>query len=119
MRRQRSFYLTRILILAGALALLCQLGAKAPDPAEPIPRAKPECDRPGRRVLGTFQETGQGPRLAWFDLDSGRLTPVGLSEIRPQRYALSHDGRWIALLTTLDRPGEQGGNNGPEVDVSK
>jgi hypothetical protein len=92
-------------------------GATVPLPREILAGGRLEFDLAGKRVLGHFQEPGQGISLAWFDLASGRLTPVGPADPRPQRHALSRDGRWIALTTSMDRPDEQGGNNGPEVDL--
>src|SRR5262249_44567785 len=35
------------------------------------------------------------------------------------RYALSPDGKWIVYSTTLDKPDEQSGNNGPQTDLWK
>jgi len=71
----------------------------------------------GTRVLGGFQAPGQEKALAWFDLNTGELTPVRTGPLRPHRYALSHDGRRIAFTTTQDVADQQGGNDGPEADV--
>jgi hypothetical protein len=86
-------------------------------------------DPGGTRLLGKFQVPGQKPvlqgpggggTLAWFDLESGTLQPVPTPGVVPRRFALAHDGRSIALVTTQDRIGqEQAGNNGPEADLWK
>jgi hypothetical protein len=86
-------------------------------------------DPKGRRLLGKFQMPGQTPALlgpgtggtlAWLDLESGALEPVPTAGVAPRRHALSNDGRWIALVTTLDVIGrEQTGNNGPDHDLWK
>jgi hypothetical protein len=113
-------YLDSTNYLDGSLRVVrAEDGAGVPLPREVLAGGRLEFDRAGQRVLGIFREPGQEPRLAWFDLMSGQLTPIGLAEPRPRHAALSHDGRWIALTTTLDRPGEQGGNDGPEVDLWK
>jgi hypothetical protein len=71
----------------------------------------------GTRVLGVFQSPGREQAFAWYHLSTGTLTPVSTGPLRPQSYALSHDGRRIAFTTTQDVPGQQSGNNGPEADV--
>jgi hypothetical protein len=86
-------------------------------------------DPAGKRILGRFQMPGQGPglpgpggggTLAWYDIETGALVPVRTGGLQPRRYALSQDGRWIALVTTLDVFGqEQTGNNGPDADLWK
>ncbi len=69
------------------------------------------------KLLGTFRRPGGQYSLCWLDRKSGELGP----EIRPStwglRYALAHDGKTIALATTQDIRGEQGGNNGPQCDL--
>jgi hypothetical protein len=94
-------------------------GSAVPLPIEVLARGKLEFDPTGQRILGVFQTPEQRSRLSWLDLASGQLSPVGPSQPRPRCHALSHDGRWIAWSTTLDRAEEQGGNNGPEVDLWK
>jgi len=72
----------------------------------------------GRRILGVFRADNKDWGLAWFDLESGALTSVTMPPAWA-RYALSPDGRWIAYTQTMDGPGQQGGNNGPQADVWK
>jgi hypothetical protein len=85
-------------------------------------------DRAGRRVLGLFQPPSERIRLAWFDLESGELTtavaaeswpghPPGTPGIARQRFALSHDNAWVAVIAAADEPGEQGGNRGPQSEL--
>jgi hypothetical protein len=73
----------------------------------------------GRRILGNFQaQAGRPESLQWLDRD-GTLTPV-LNPPRPvRRHSLSHDGRWVAFVTTLDAQGQQSGNDGPQNEVWK
>lgn len=92
-------------------------GAPVPLPIEVTAIDKITFAPDGRRVLGTFQAPGRALALAWFDLDTGALSPVATGSIRPQRHALSHDGARVAFTTTQDLPGEQAGNDGPESDL--
>jgi TolB protein len=94
------------------------------DDGAPVPLPKPvvaegvlDFSADGRRILGRFQVPDVGRSLSWFDTDSGALVPVATGKTRPDRYALSHDGRRLAFTTTLDVPGQQSGNDGPEADV--
>jgi hypothetical protein len=81
---------------------------------------KLEFDPAGTRVLGRFQPPEGPPALAWFHLETGRLEPVPTGDLSPWRYALSHDGRSIALTTTRDTRGvKQTGDDGPETDLWK
>jgi hypothetical protein len=84
-------------------------------------------DRAGR-VLGLFQPPGEKVRLAWFDLETGELTNAIRAESWPghspgtpglarQRFSLSHDDRWLAVVSVADEPGEQTGNRGPQSDL--
>jgi hypothetical protein len=71
----------------------------------------------GRRLLGAFR-VGEANRLAWFDLESGGLTPlVPVSSY--SRYALSPDGKWVVHTEVPDQPGEQTGNDGSYTDLWK
>src|SRR5262245_58686308 len=80
-------------------------------------RGKLAFDPSGGRILGIFQEPGKEFALGWFGLETGRVEPVptGLPSFR--NYALSGDGSSIALVSTQDRAGQQGGNDGPEADL--
>ena len=97
------------------------------DDGTPLPVPQPirvgdrlEFDRAGKRILGRFQPPDQEPALGWFDLDTGRFQPVPTPGLQPQRYALSQDGRWIALTTTKDTRGvKQAGDDGPDTDLWK
>jgi TolB protein len=94
-------------------------GSRVELPREINVRDKLHFDVSGRRILGNFQDENQNFVLAWFDLENGRLAePVQISAGR-QKHALSHDQQWIATTTSLDEPGQQSGNNGPQVDLWK
>lgn len=90
---------------------------KAPQTGGTYAANKLEFSADGKQLLGTFRVGGDF-RLAWCDLDSGEftaLTPVGAYF----RFALSHDGKWIAHTASPDRPGEQAGNDGSYTDLWK
>jgi Tol biopolymer transport system component len=79
--------------------------------------SKLEFSPDGKRLLGAFR-VGEVNRLAWFDLDSGELTPlVPVSSY--SRFALSPDGKWIVHTSSPDVPGEQAGNDGSYTDLWK
>jgi dipeptidyl aminopeptidase/acylaminoacyl peptidase len=71
----------------------------------------------GDRVLGNFQSPGKPESLTWFNLQSGELKSVLTPARAARRLALSTDGKQIAFVTTLDVPGEQTGNDGPQNDL--
>ena len=68
----------------------------------------------GKRVLSHF---GKPSVLSWMDLDTGVLTALVPPEGFVGVFALSPDGRQIALVTTQDVTGEQTGRHGPQADV--
>jgi hypothetical protein len=72
----------------------------------------------GKKILGVFQAEGKDHGLAWFDLKTGAFQSV-LQPPSWGRYARSPDGNWIAYSQTMDEPGQQGGNNGPQTDLWK
>jgi hypothetical protein len=72
----------------------------------------------GRRILGVFRAEGKDWGLAWFDLENGGLTSVTMPPAWG-RYALTLDGRWIVYTQTMDAPGQQGGNDGPQANIWK
>jgi hypothetical protein len=96
---------------AGALRLIrADDGSELALPRPVAARGKLEFDRSGARVLGVLQEAGRDLALAWFDLDTGRLDPVPAGLPRPLHFALSRDGRSLAMwpasrpATTGPRP---------------
>ena len=79
----------------------------------------------GNRLLGRFSATAYPHYLAWLDLTTGEVNiipgvgpkdPVALARNR-MHYALSADGKTIYYALNMDRPNEQGGNNGPQMDL--
>src|SRR5262249_36253111 len=72
----------------------------------------------GKKILGVFRAGGKDHGLAWFDLETGDFQSV-LQPPAWGRFALSSDGRWIAYTQTMDEPGQQGGNDGPQADLWK
>jgi hypothetical protein len=92
-------------------------GAEVPLSRAIVARDKLEFDPSGKRLLGIFREPGKDFALAWLTLAEGRLEPVSTGLSRFQNFALSHDGKAIALYSTLDVQGQQTGNDGPENNV--
>lgn len=72
----------------------------------------------GKRLFGSFAQDGKVLGLAWYDLASGAVKSVA-PVATWTRYALSPDGQSIVYTQTMDVPGQQGGNDGPQVDVWK
>jgi len=79
----------------------------------------------GDRLLGRFSASGYPHYLAWLDINSGEVTvipgigPKDPTELARKRmhYALSADGETIYFALNMDRPNEQGGNRGPQMDL--
>lgn len=79
----------------------------------------------GKRLLGRLSANAYPHYLTWLDLESGEVTvipgigpkdPVALSRARVH-YGLSKDGESILFAMNMDLPNEQGGNNGPQMDL--
>jgi TolB protein len=73
---------------------------------------------PDGRLLGNLRIDGKDLGLALIDLKSGATQPI-VKVGRSARYALSHDGKWIAYTATMDVDGQQWGNDGPQGDIWK
>jgi hypothetical protein len=73
----------------------------------------------GKRLLGVYRADGKDYGLAWYDLSSGAVTSLDVPIAFYNRYALSPDGQWILHTSTMDKPGEQTGNDGPQADIWK
>src|SRR5258705_13019995 len=107
---------------AGPLRLItAEDGSLVKLPKDVLARGRLQFHPDGKRLLGMFALTGQPDRLQWFDLSSGLLTavnivPLDANQRASMKWALSSDGAAILLATFQDRPGEQGGNNGPSAD---
>ena len=80
---------------------------------------KVDFDPSGKRLLGVFRTGNDDHGLAWYDLQSGAVQSLGVALSWNSRHALSADGKWIAYSTTLDQPGQQSGNDGPQADLWK
>ena len=86
-------------------------------PGEVIAKDRLFFDRAGARLLGCFHRGDSRFGLCWFDLASGQLGPQLRADRWGQRYALSPRGDRIAIATSRDVRGEQGGNQGPQCDI--
>jgi Tol biopolymer transport system component len=73
----------------------------------------------GSRLLGVYRADGKDHGLAWYDLQTGAVKSLDVPLSSWSRYGLSPDGKWVVYTSTLDQPGEQTGNNGPQTDVWK
>jgi TolB protein len=106
---------------AGPLRLItAEDGSAVKLPKDLLARGRLQFHPDGKRLLGMFALTGQPDRLQWFDLNSGELTPIGISSLdanqrSAMKWALSPDGASLFVATFQDRPGEQTGNNGPST----
>jgi hypothetical protein len=78
---------------------------------------KLDFDPAGQRVLGVFRSGAQDHGLAWYDLRTGNVDSLGTSLTAFSRHALAADGQSIVYSTTMDRPSEQMGNDGPQADL--
>jgi len=115
----------RIAFVRGAAVRIVQF----PEGKEiPLPRARQtagtyavnrlEFSADGKRLLGAFRTDGGVNSLAWFDLESGDLTPL-VPVSTYFRFALSPDGKWIVYGLIPDLPGQQSGNDGSFTDLWK
>lgn len=111
-------YIETRAFLAGQLRVVDAAdGAPLALPREIVVQGKLDFDARGDTILGNFQNAAQNFALAWYDLRTGELGEPIRAGLSREPWALSNDGQWIAFATSLDVSGEQGGNNGPHVDV--
>ncbi len=86
-------------------------GSPLPVPKNAVAQGKLFFHPDGKRLLGNFRT------LAWLDLATGETKPL----LDPPRavpvFALSPDGTQVLFATSQDVPGEQGGHNGPQMDL--
>ena len=92
-------------------------GTIIPLPKQILARDKLFFDREGNRLFGAFHRGSGQFTVGWLDLETGELGEELRAFSWGLRYALSHDAKTIALATTQDIRGEQGGNNGPQCDL--
>jgi hypothetical protein len=71
----------------------------------------------GGQLIGALRTRTQTEGLRSLDLATGRLQLLFPMRSYRQPWALSPEGKRIASITTMDRPEEQSGNNGPMVDL--
>ena len=74
----------------------------------------------GKRLLGNFRlnsPQGRTRAFAWLDLTTGAIQQVFDPPRAPDVMCLSPDGEQIAYATSQDVPGEQGGHDGPQMDL--
>jgi dipeptidyl aminopeptidase/acylaminoacyl peptidase len=114
---------------SGVLAVIdAQSGQPVRLPRQVAALDKLHFDRTGKHVLALFQPPSERVRLAWLDLESGDLTSaapagawpgaaLGTPGVARQRFALSHDDGWLAVVAAADEPGEQSGNRGPQSEL--
>ena len=115
---KRLVYINSRTFFAGELRVVdTASGAPQKLPATVTAQGKLHFHPDGERLLGNFQAQGKPEMLAWFNLKSGELKPVLNPPRSARRLSLSNDGGSIAFVTTLDVPGEQTGNDGPQNDV--
>jgi hypothetical protein len=74
----------------------------------------------GKTLFGLLRSGPQLEALRQLDLTTGTLTSLVKEPVlRSRPWSLSPDGRAAAYVTTLDRDGQQGGNDGTQCDVWK
>jgi Tol biopolymer transport system component len=72
----------------------------------------------GKQLLGAFRVPNKPNSLAWYDLESGELTPL-VPVSYDFRFALSPDGKWIMLTSMPYKPDEQSGSTGSDTELWK
>lgn len=76
---------------------------------------------PDGRLLGALRIDGGLAGWQLIDLATGQTQPM----VRPHTegmaapFAVSHDGHWLAYVSTRDVAGQQEGNDGPQADLWK
>jgi len=65
----------------------------------------------GKRLLGSFRLNPNESQIGWFDLTTGDIVPLAPVKYFT-RFALSPDGKSIAVSNPPDEPGQQTGNDG-------
>src|SRR5262249_42892659 len=103
--------------------LLKVIDARTREPV-PLPRRVLAAGRlsftpAGGHRVGLRRSEPQVASLRSLDLKTGELKTLLRLPSTRQPWALSADGRWIAYVTTQDRPGQQAGNDGPQTDLWK
>lgn len=73
----------------------------------------------GNRLIGSLRTLKQIDALRALDLKTGKLETLQRLKLPHGPWAVSIDGKWIAMVTTMDGPDQQTGNDGPQTDLWK
>ncbi len=87
------------------------LGTPAEAPKNAAGQGKLIFHPDGKRILGNFRT------LAWLDLETGERKQIFDPPRTVPVFALSPDGSQVLFGTSQDVRGEQGGHNGPQMDL--
>lgn len=68
------------------------------------------------RLFGVLRVDNQSLGFGWVKPSTGEFKSIVPSSTWG-RFAVSPDGKWLAYTTSMDQPGQQGGNDGPQADV--
>ncbi|MBI3855134.1 MAG: PD40 domain-containing protein, partial [Planctomycetes bacterium] len=104
-------------VSAGILQVIdAESGAVSPPAARVAVRGPLFYHPDGKRLLANAR-AGNAFELSWIDLASGALSSALEPRGEARVFALSPDGASIATALSMDVAGEQGGFNGPQMDV--
>lgn len=104
---------------SGSVKLIDTAGKEVPLKENILGNGKLAFSADGLRLLGNLRTEKQPDAFRWLDLKTGELKTLLRQRPPRQPWALSADGKWVALVTSMDVPDQQGGNDGPETEVSK
>jgi Tol biopolymer transport system component len=96
-----------------------QTGVLVPMPQVVLATGKLYFAPDGTHLLGKLRLERQLEALRSLDLKTGELKTVLRLPTMRQPWALSHDGKWIAFITTMDVAEQQAGNDGPQANIWK
>jgi TolB protein len=96
-----------------------QTGASIPLASEVFATGKLFFTPNGNHLIGKLRSLRQLEALRSLNLKTGALKTVLRFRAMRQPWALSDDGKWIAYVTSMDQPEQQGGNDGPQADLWK
>lgn len=73
----------------------------------------------GNRLIGSIRTLKQLDALRALDLKTGKLSLIANMRTPHGPWAVSLDGKWIAMVTTMDVQEQQTGNDGAQTDLWK